>query len=57
MIVNNSKPPEAVDLKKRLCLLCERYFDSLTKGNRICKRCKDTVDYRDLAYAEPYQRF
>jgi tRNA(Ile2) C34 agmatinyltransferase TiaS len=56
-MTNNSKPPEVVSIKQRKCLLCQRVFESKGVGNRICRRCKDTTDYRDIAFAETYRRF
>lgn len=28
------------DLKKRSCLRCERVFESVSVGNRVCGRCQ-----------------
>jgi hypothetical protein len=55
----NTKPgygPDKVSLKERKCLLCLRPFQSWGAGNRVCTRCRDTVDYQDLQYAEPYKK-
>tara|TARA_Y100000310_G_scaffold343675_1_gene452413 strand:- start:2286 stop:2669 length:384 start_codon:yes stop_codon:yes gene_type:complete len=37
--------------KQRKCLKCLKMFDSGGPGNRICKRCADTKEYRSLGSA------
>ena len=52
-----SKPKGEFNYKQRKCLLCTRHFESWGSGNRICRRCRDTCDYRDIPYAETYRKF
>ena len=32
--------PKKHELTKRICLQCDREFDSYGRQNRVCKRCK-----------------
>jgi len=57
----NTKPGYGPDrnkitYKERKCLLCSRSFQSWGAGNRVCGRCRETRDYKDLSFAEPYKR-
>ena len=37
----NVKPPvDMTDAKVRICLRCDKAFDSTNRGNRICPRCR-----------------
>ena len=35
-----------VEIKQRLCLMCEQPFESTWSGNRICSKCKSSTAYR-----------
>lgn len=39
------KPLEILNIKKRVCLSCDRIFLSEGKFNRICKNCKKLPEY------------
>lgn len=43
-----SKPrPEPQEVKHRRCLMCRDRFESSWPGERVCKRCKSTVTWRE----------
>lgn len=45
-----SKPPSKHGPPKpRLCLHCGKKFESAWAGERVCKRCKGTADWRGAA--------
>jgi hypothetical protein len=40
-------PSTPQDVKKRRCLMCRDRFESSWPGERVCKRCKSTVAWRE----------
>ena len=41
LAVEPEKPKKTA--KKRRCLRCRRLFESSGPGNRLCRRCRDTI--------------
>ena len=43
----DQKKPSSSDKKMRVCMMCRKKFPSEWAGNRFCKECKTTSEFKN----------